>query len=118
MSVGNITDKKPAPKAPEDTFSHKYFLQVDRFNVALRDYASTSCRSAEFDGVADKLTAEYKLLADMEQNIPYGEDEITKVHEVEVFYGVEVMGKIVYDMQQKCLNSDVTVSDPMVNVTD
>lgn len=112
MSVANVTDKKPAPKAPVETFTHKYFVQVDKVNAALRDYTNTPCRAPEFAQAATNMAEQYNLLSGMYKNIPLKEDDVTRAHEQEVFLGIQVMSKISVDMQEECLKYTPVDKDP------
>jgi len=110
MSMGSAVDKHSAAKQPVEPFSHKYFRQIDKTNAALREYANTPCKAPEFQKAAQDFVLEVNLLQGMYKAIPLAEDELTKAHEEEVYFGLVLFSKQVVDLQNNCIKgSDKTV---------
>src|ERR1700761_100900 len=96
------TTQKPVKHFTE-SFSHKYFTELDKANTALQRYANTPCEAPEFDSNAESFVDEYKVLDNLESNIPPGEEEITKTHEIEAFIGFQQLASDSVTIQNDCI---------------
>lgn len=102
--VANVQGNHPKVQAPVETFSHKYFAELDKANTALETYANTPCLAPEFKGAAEAFLAEAKYLDGMHKNIPLDEDDITRAHEKEAFIGFVMLANEIVDAQNACLD--------------
>ena len=104
MFLANVHDGKPKQaEVPVETFSHKYFVQLDKTNAALKVYANTPCTAPEFVAAANEFVTQSKYFDGMRQAIPLAEDEITHAHETEVFIGFATLANDVVVNQNNCL---------------
>ena len=105
ISLGNTADKHTPVKPPVESFTHKYFVQLDKTNAALRDFSNTPCNAEEFTDSEKKFRGQYDLLLGMYKAIPLAENDIDKAHEIEAMYGLQILAKDVIDEQVDCIKN-------------
>ena len=109
MFLANVQDHPKKSEVPVETFSQKYFSQLDKTNAALRVYTNTPCTEPEFKAAAQNLSKQAAYLQGMYHNIPLDEDDIVSAHEIEAYIGFVTVANDSVDQQNQCLKS---VSNP------
>lgn len=105
IGTGVAFSQAPVPKPLPETFTQKYYEEVEKANKQLKVFTNTSCEASTFKDVEEQMETEYYSFKTLVKAIPDDEEPMVQVKEIEVFMGFQQILKDIVNDKDDCLKS-------------